>query len=161
MIDYKSVGLSEEDLKEIYKWMDLGRKVDERLWLLNRAGKIPFVVSGQGQEATQIGMAYAMKEGDISSPYYRDLAFVTFMGISPYDTMLASFGKKMILIPEENKCLPTLVIVKRAYYHKVLQLLHKYHTQLGRISFKMDKNQILLRQLSEREVQIKEIFMRV
>ena len=44
--------------------------------------KIPFVVSGQGQEATQIGMAYAMKEGDISSPYYRDLAFVTFMGIS-------------------------------------------------------------------------------
>lgn len=94
MIDYKSVGLTEEDLKEIYKWMDLGRKVDERLWLLNRAGKIPFVVSGQGQEATQIGMAYAMKEGDISSPYYRDLAFVTYMGISPYDTMLASFGKK-------------------------------------------------------------------
>ena len=52
MIDYKSVGLSEED-QEIYKWMDLGRKVDERLWLLNRAGKIPFVVSGQGQEATK------------------------------------------------------------------------------------------------------------
>ena len=41
--------------------MDLGRKVDERLWLL-KPGKIPFVVSGQGQEATQIGMAYAMKE---------------------------------------------------------------------------------------------------
>ena len=48
----------------------------------------PFVVSGQGQEATQIGMAYAMKEGDISSPYYRDLAFVTYMGITPLDTML-------------------------------------------------------------------------
>ena len=44
MIDYKSVGLSEEDLKEIYKWMDLGRKVDERLWLLNRAGKIPLLL---------------------------------------------------------------------------------------------------------------------
>ena len=41
----------------------LRKKVDERLWLLNRAGKIPFVVSGQGQEATQIGMAYAMEEG--------------------------------------------------------------------------------------------------
>ena len=129
MIDYKSVGLSEEDLKEIYKWMDLGRKVDERLWLLNRAGKIPFVVSGQGQEATQIGMAYAMKEGDISSPYYRDLAFVTFMGISPYDTMLASLEKDDI--NSGGKQMPsTLVIVKRAYYHKVLQLLHKYHTQL-------------------------------
>lgn len=62
MIDYKSAGLTEEDLKKIYKWMDLGRKTDERLWLLNRAGKIPFVVSGQGQEATQIGMAYAMQK---------------------------------------------------------------------------------------------------
>lgn len=48
--------------QKIYKWMDLGRKTDERLWLLNRAGKIPFVVSGQGQEATQIGMAYAMQK---------------------------------------------------------------------------------------------------
>ena len=82
MIDYKSAGLTEEDLKKIYKWMDLGRKTDERLWLLNRAGKIPFVVSGQGQEATQIGMAYAMQKGDISSPYYRDLAFVTYMAVS-------------------------------------------------------------------------------
>ncbi|MBO1197914.1 thiamine pyrophosphate-dependent dehydrogenase E1 component subunit alpha [Staphylococcus simiae] len=94
MIDYKSLGLTEQDLKEIYKAMDLGRKIDERLWLLNRAGKIPFVVSGQGQEATQIGMAYAMKEGDISAPYYRDLAFVTYMGISAYHTFLAAFGKK-------------------------------------------------------------------
>ena len=94
MIDYKSAGLTEEDLKKIYKWMDLGRKTDERLWLLNRAGKIPFVVSGQGQEATQIGMAYAMQKGDISSPYYRDLAFVTYMGISPLDTMLSAFGKR-------------------------------------------------------------------
>lgn len=94
MIDYKSAGLTEEDLKMMYKWMDLGRKVDERLWLLNRAGKIPFVVSGQGQEATQIGMAYAMEEGDISSPYYRDLAFVTYMGITPLDTMSSAFGKR-------------------------------------------------------------------
>jgi 2-oxoisovalerate dehydrogenase E1 component alpha subunit len=94
MIDYKSAGLTEEDLKNMYKWMDLGRKLDERLWLLNRAGKIPFVVSGQGQEATQIGMAYAMEQGDISSPYYRDLAFVTYMGMTPLDTMLASFGKR-------------------------------------------------------------------
>ena len=139
MIDYKSVGLSEEDLKEIYKWMDLGRKVDERLWLLNRAGKIPFVVSGQGQEATQIGMAYAMKEGDISSPYYRDLAFVTFMGISPYDTMLASFGKKMILIPEENKCLPTLVIVKGHIITKFSSCYTNTTLSWSCISFKMDK----------------------
>lgn len=104
MIDYKSLGLSEEDLKVIYKWMDLGRKIDERLWLLNRAGKIPFVVSGQGQEATQIGMAYALEEGDITAPYYR-IAFVTYMGISAYDTFLSAFGKKDDVNSEENNAI--------------------------------------------------------
>ena len=38
MLDYKTVGLTHEDLKEIYKWMLLGRKIDERMWLLNRGG---------------------------------------------------------------------------------------------------------------------------
>lgn len=46
MIDYKLVGFIEEDFKKIYKWMDLGRKIDERLWLFNCVGKILFVVSG-------------------------------------------------------------------------------------------------------------------
>ena len=114
MIDYKSVDLQ---MREIYKWMDLGRKLDERLWLLNRAGKIPFVVSGQGQEATQIGMAYAMKE-EIFHLRIIDLAFVTYMGISPYDAMLASFGKRMTLILEGNKCLLILAIEKRYFISK-------------------------------------------
>ena len=99
--------------------MDLGRKTDERLWLLNRAGKIPFVVSGQGQEATQIGMAYAMQKGDISSPYYRDLAFVTYMGISPLDTMLSAFGKRDDI---NSKQMPSHFSHKeKAFYLKVLQ----------------------------------------
>lgn len=62
MKDYQSVGLEIEDLKNMYRAMDLGRKLDERMWLLNRAGKIPFVISCQGQEATQIGTAYALQK---------------------------------------------------------------------------------------------------
>ncbi|EKU49846.1 thiamine pyrophosphate-dependent dehydrogenase E1 component subunit alpha [Staphylococcus massiliensis] len=94
MIDYKEVGLTESDLKKMYEWMDLGRKLDERMWLLNRAGKIPFVISCQGQEAAQIGMAYAMEQGDITSPYYRDLALVTALGMPVLDTMMSTFGKR-------------------------------------------------------------------
>ncbi|TGV04907.1 thiamine pyrophosphate-dependent dehydrogenase E1 component subunit alpha, partial [Mesorhizobium sp. M8A.F.Ca.ET.173.01.1.1] len=30
----------------------------------------------------------------ISSPYYRDLAFVTYMGMTALDSMLAAFGKR-------------------------------------------------------------------
>ena len=95
MMDYKEAGLTPDDLKEMYRYMLLARKLDERMWLLNRAGKLPFVISCQGQEATQVGIALALdKEQDILSPYYRDLALVTYFGISPEETMLSAFAKE-------------------------------------------------------------------
>ena len=94
-MDYKEAGLEKEDLKEIYRTMLLARKLDERMWLLNRAGKLPFVISCQGQEATQVGAGYALnKDVDIISPYYRDLALVTHFGMTPEETMLSAFAKK-------------------------------------------------------------------
>lgn len=94
MIDYKEAGLTKEDVLKIYRSMLLGRKLDERMWLLNRAGKLPFVISCQGQEATQVGAAYALMDGDITSPYYRDLALVTHLGMTAEETMLAAFAKR-------------------------------------------------------------------
>lgn len=94
MLDYKEAGLTENDLKEMYHTMLLARKLDERMWLLNRAGKLPFVISCQGQEATQVGAAFALdKDVDVLSPYYRDLALVTHFGITPLETMLSAFAK--------------------------------------------------------------------
>ena len=44
------------------------------MWLLNRSGKIPFVISCQGQEAAQVGAAFALnREKDYVLPYYRDV----------------------------------------------------------------------------------------
>ena len=40
------LGLSRDDLVEMYRLMATTRAVDERMWILNRAGKIPFVISG-------------------------------------------------------------------------------------------------------------------
>jgi len=44
------LGLSTDDLLEMYRLVALARAVDERMWILNRAGRIPFVISGQGHE---------------------------------------------------------------------------------------------------------------
>ncbi|WP_305066946.1 thiamine pyrophosphate-dependent dehydrogenase E1 component subunit alpha [Jeotgalicoccus sp. ATCC 8456] len=94
MLSHKETDLTESDLKEMYKLMVLSRRLDERMWLLNRAGKLPFVISCQGQEATQAGTAFALdKEVDILSPYYRDLALVTHFGITPEETMLSAFAR--------------------------------------------------------------------
>ena len=45
------------------------------MWILNRAGKIPFVISGQGHEGAQVGIASALRKGhDWMVPYYRSVA---------------------------------------------------------------------------------------
>lgn len=78
----------------MYKVMLLARRIDERMWLLNRSGKIPFVVSCQGQEAAQVGAAFALnREKDYVLPYYRDLGVVLAFGMTAKDLMLSSFAK--------------------------------------------------------------------
>ncbi|MDY0405630.1 thiamine pyrophosphate-dependent dehydrogenase E1 component subunit alpha [Virgibacillus sp. 179-BFC.A HS] len=78
----------------MYETMLLARKIDERMWLLNRAGKIPFVISCQGQEAAQIGAAFALdREHDYIAPYYRDLGVVIAFGMTAKELMLSAFAK--------------------------------------------------------------------
>ncbi|WHY58861.1 thiamine pyrophosphate-dependent dehydrogenase E1 component subunit alpha [Peribacillus simplex] len=87
-------GLSDEQVLEMYRIMLLARRIDERMWLLNRSGKIPFVVSCQGQEAAQVGAAFALnRETDYVLPYYRDLGVVLAFGMTARDLMLSSFAK--------------------------------------------------------------------
>lgn len=91
---HKALGLTDEEVIEMYKTMLLARRVDERMWLLNRAGKIPFVISCQGQEGAQVGAAFALnREEDYTAPYYRDLGVVLAFGMTAQDLMLSAFAK--------------------------------------------------------------------
>ena len=44
-------GLVTGDLVECYRQMVLVRKTDERVWMMNRQGKVPIAASCQGHEA--------------------------------------------------------------------------------------------------------------
>ncbi|HEU5141499.1 MAG TPA: thiamine pyrophosphate-dependent dehydrogenase E1 component subunit alpha [Bacillales bacterium] len=91
---HKALGLNDNDVLEMYEKMLLARKVDERMWLLNRAGKIPFVISCQGQEGAQVGAGMALdREKDYISPYYRDMGLVIVFGMTARDLMLSGFAK--------------------------------------------------------------------
>src|SRR5215213_11593470 len=88
------LGLSRDDLLEMYRLMVVTRAVDERMWILNRAGKIPFVISGQGHEGAQVGLAYPLQKGhDWMVPYYRSVASLMTFGMSPREIMLAQFAR--------------------------------------------------------------------
>ncbi|MGD8731846.1 MAG: thiamine pyrophosphate-dependent dehydrogenase E1 component subunit alpha [Anaerolineales bacterium] len=89
------MALSEAGLREMYWTMLLARRLDERAWILHRQGKIAFHISGIGQEAAQVGAAFALERGkDWFVPYYRDLALMLALGFTPRDFILGLMGKK-------------------------------------------------------------------
>ncbi|MYL48027.1 thiamine pyrophosphate-dependent dehydrogenase E1 component subunit alpha [Halobacillus litoralis] len=91
---HKALGLSDDQVLDMFRTMLLARRIDERMWLLNRAGKIPFVISCQGQEAAQVGASYALdREKDYALPYYRDMGVVLAFGMTAQDLMLSGFAK--------------------------------------------------------------------
>lgn len=93
-LHHEQIGLTNLDVLQMYETMLTARRLDERMWLLNRAGKIPFVISCQGQEATQVGAAYALdRTKDYVAPYYRDMGVVLHFGMTPKELMLSAFAK--------------------------------------------------------------------
>jgi 2-oxoisovalerate dehydrogenase E1 component alpha subunit len=88
-----SVGLTDADLVEMYRYVALARALDERMWILNRAGKIPFVISGQGHEGAQVGIAWALEKGkDWIAPFYRSIATCLTFGMGPRDILTAQYA---------------------------------------------------------------------
>jgi 2-oxoisovalerate dehydrogenase E1 component alpha subunit len=89
----ESVGLTDADLVEMYRLVALTRALDERMWVLNRAGRIPFVISGQGHEGAQVGIAWPLRKGhDWIAPFYRSIATCLTFGMSARDIMTAQYA---------------------------------------------------------------------
>jgi 2-oxoisovalerate dehydrogenase E1 component alpha subunit len=87
-------GLDDDELLAMYRMVALARAVDERMWILNRAGRIPFVISGQGHEGAQVGVTWALRKGhDWIAPFYRSIAMCMTFGMSARDIMLAQYAR--------------------------------------------------------------------
>lgn len=87
-------GLPDQQLLTMYRDMVLTRRSTDRMMALQRQGRVAFFISGQGQEATQVGAIHALKRGtDWVFPYYRDQGMCLAMGMTARDLMLDLFGK--------------------------------------------------------------------
>ncbi len=88
-------GIAADDLVDFYGRMVLVRTMDERIWMMNRQGKVPIAASGQGHEAAQLGsLLAAEKDGNcFLFPYYRDLSIKMSVGLTPTQVMLSFMGK--------------------------------------------------------------------
>jgi 2-oxoisovalerate dehydrogenase E1 component alpha subunit len=93
-VRHLELGLSNEEATQMYKVMVVARKFDERMLLLQRAGKINFHVSGVGQEVAQVAAAFALdRDTDYYLPYYRDYGFVLSVGMTLRELLLSVFAK--------------------------------------------------------------------
>lgn len=87
-------GLTDEQLKAIFRNMLLQRQLDNRGFQLNRQGKVPFALGSEGHEALQAGAAMAFARGkDVLAPYYRDLGLCLGIGLTPFEILLSIFAR--------------------------------------------------------------------
>ncbi len=89
-------GITTDDLVDYFTKMVQVRTLDERIWALNRQGKVPIAASCQGHEAAQLGSLMAAHKDAhcFLFPYYRDLALKMAVGLTPTQVMLSFMGKE-------------------------------------------------------------------
>ena len=91
---HTALGLSGDDVVAMWRTILLTRRLDQKIWALNRMGKAPFAVSCQGHEGAQIGSAWALRGGtDVVCPYYRDTGVMIALGMTPAEILEGVFAR--------------------------------------------------------------------
>jgi 2-oxoisovalerate dehydrogenase E1 component len=95
LLHHHDLGLSDEQMIGMYRLMLMARRIDDRMFALQRQGRAPFVVGSSGHEAIQVASALAMdRDKDWVLPYYRDMGVALAWGFTPADIFLGVFAKK-------------------------------------------------------------------
>ena len=81
------VGLDPADLRELLRWMVLARRLDRECMALQRQGELTVYPPFEGQEAAQIGSAFALGADDFVFPSFRELAVALVRGVDPVQYM--------------------------------------------------------------------------
>jgi len=79
--------LDPEKLQIGLRWMLLNRVFDERLWQIQRQGRISFYMESKGEEAVSIAQGMALRSGDMCFPSYRNTGLFLYRGTKLVDMM--------------------------------------------------------------------------
>jgi pyruvate dehydrogenase E1 component alpha subunit len=84
--------LTGEELLEMYEYLVLARRFDERAVSLQRQGRLATYAPMGGQEAAQVGSAFALDDADWTYPTYREHAAKLVRGLDVERVFLALRG---------------------------------------------------------------------
>jgi 2-oxoisovalerate dehydrogenase E1 component subunit alpha len=75
------VGLSDDERRELLRLMLRSRRLDRECWALQRQGELTVYPPFEGQEAAQVGSAFALGPDDFVFPSFRELAAAVVRGV--------------------------------------------------------------------------------
>ena len=80
-------GLDATQLQVALRWMMLTRALDDRMWQIQRQGRISFYMQSRGEEAVSIAQGMALRPGDMCFPSYRNQGLYLYRGVKLVDMM--------------------------------------------------------------------------
>lgn len=112
--------IADETLLQLYHYMLLGRRFDERLLSLQRQGRVGTFAPISGQEASQLGTAAVLRPSDWLVPAFRETAAELWRGRTMESVMLYFNGySEGVEIPDERNDFPISVPVGSQILHAV------------------------------------------
>ena len=89
----QTAAATQEEYLNLLKWMCMAKALDDRMHILVKQGRAPFVGSSRGHEGIQVASAAALDRDDWLVPHYRALANSIVRGLTMKEWMLAVFAK--------------------------------------------------------------------
>ena len=112
--------IAESDIKKMFELMLLTRAFDETALKLQREGRLGVYAPARGQEAAQVGAAFAMLEEDWLFPTYRDIGAYLTRKMPPELLYLYFKGdERGMQIPEGQNNFSLAIPVGSQIYHAV------------------------------------------
>jgi 2-oxoisovalerate dehydrogenase E1 component alpha subunit len=84
---------NKQEFLELHRWMCMAKALDDRMHILVKQGRAPFVGSSRGHEGIQVASTAALRKDDWLVPHYRGLANAIVRGLTMKEWMLAVFAK--------------------------------------------------------------------
>jgi 2-oxoisovalerate dehydrogenase E1 component alpha subunit len=84
---------TKEEFLQLHRWMCMAKALDDRMHILVKQGRAPFVGSSRGHEGIQVASTAVLGREDWLVPHYRGLANAIVRGLTMKEWMLAVFAK--------------------------------------------------------------------
>ncbi|HEV2475634.1 MAG TPA: thiamine pyrophosphate-dependent dehydrogenase E1 component subunit alpha [Candidatus Dormibacteraeota bacterium] len=89
----RSETANKQEYLQLHRWMCMAKALDDRMHILVKQGRAPFVGSSRGHEGIQVASTAAIGPDDWLVPHYRGLANAIVRGLTMREWMLAVFAK--------------------------------------------------------------------